>query len=208
MLSAISHAGLSANRLIAAFAGVRASRATTPNRVAPEQTIGRIEGGPVGKSELTEEERVEVRKLEQRDAEVRRHEQTHKSAAGQHASGGPTFEYQEGPDGRQYAVGGEVRIDTSPVEGDPEATIKQMEQIRRAALAPAEPSAQDRQVAAQAASAANRARAELAREKAGETGDPPDAESDRHHTDADRKHAASIAAQEPARPGQFIDVAA
>ena len=53
-----------------------------------------------------------------------------------------------GPDGNRYAIGGEVSIDVAPVDGDPEATIAKMEIVKAAALAPAEPSAQDRKVAA------------------------------------------------------------
>lgn len=111
--------------------------------------------------ELTEEEQEQVQKLKERDQEVRRHEAAHKAAAGQHASGGPTFDLQRGPDGKQYAVGGEVQIDTSPVEGDPAATIRKMETIRRAALAPADPSSQDRAVADEASRKAQKARQEL-----------------------------------------------
>lgn len=118
-------------------------------------------------TELTDEEQKQVEQLKQRDREVRQHEQAHLAAAGGNAIGGPTFEYQTGPDGKRYAVGGEVQIDTSPVEGDPEATIAKMQQIRAAALAPANPSAQDRQVAAQAAAEARDARAELARSPSG-----------------------------------------
>ena len=100
-------------------------------------------------NELSDQERQAVAKLKATDREVRAHEQAHATAGGQHA-GAPSYEYQRGPDGRQYAVGGEVPIDTSPVPGDPEATIDKMEVVKRAALAPAEPSGQDRSVAAQA----------------------------------------------------------
>ena len=40
-----------------------------------------------------------------------------------------------------------MAIDVSPVAGDPRATIEKADQVKRAALAPAEPSPQDRQVA-------------------------------------------------------------
>lgn len=110
-------------------------------------------------------EQAEVRKLKDRDAEVRRHEQAHQSAAGQYASGGASFEYETGPDGRRYAVSGEVQIDTSAVQGDPQATITKMQQIRRAALAPGSPSSQDRAVASQASKAEQQARAELAEQR-------------------------------------------
>lgn len=100
--------------------------------------------------DLSEEEQEVVDELKSIDREVRTHEQAHIAAAGGHARGGPTYSYEQGPDGQQYAVGGEVAIDTSPVSGDPEATIEKARTVRRAALAPAEPSAQDRAVAAAA----------------------------------------------------------
>lgn len=87
------------------------------------------------------------------------------AAAGSLATGGMNLTYDRGPDGRMYAVGGEVNIDTSSVPGDPEANIEKAEKIRRAALAPAEPSATDRRVAAEAAQMAAKARMELAKER-------------------------------------------
>ncbi len=125
----------------------------------------------IADSTLTPEEEARVRELRQRDAEVRRHEAAHKAGAGSVASGAPSFEYTTGPDGKRYAVGGEVSIDTSPVSGNPQATIAKMQQIRRAALAPAQPSAQDRAIAAQSAAAEQQARAELAEERRGESDD-------------------------------------
>jgi len=125
----------------------------------------------VSGKELTEQEQAQVRKLKKRDAEVRRHEQAHKAAAGSAASGGPSFEYETGPDGKRYAVGGEVQIDTAQVSGDPQATIDKMRQVRRAALAPGNPSAQDRAVAAQAQAAERKAQAELRKERSGSATD-------------------------------------
>lgn len=120
------------------------------------------DGPPSGPTEeLTEEQQKQVTELKQRDAEVRSHEQAHVAAGGPYVTGGPTYEYQEGPDGRRYAVGGEVQIDTSPVDGDPEATIQKAQVVRAAALAPAEPSSQDLAVAAAATQMAAQAQAEL-----------------------------------------------
>lgn len=120
---------------------------------------------PTDNMELTDDERQEVRELKERDREVRSHEQTHMAAAGAHALGRPTFQYTTGPDGKRYAVGGEVNIDTGAVAGDPRATIQKMQQVRRAALAPGNPSAQDRAVAARAQAAERRAQAELAEQR-------------------------------------------
>lgn len=100
--------------------------------------------------------------LQQRDREVRAHEQAHISASGGLASGGARFSFQQGPDGKQYAIGGEVNIDTSPGR-TPQETINKAQQIRAAALAPADPSPQDRSVAAEASEMEAQARAELAK---------------------------------------------
>ena len=74
---------------------------------------------------LSKEEQAQVAKLKARDAEVRAHEQAHKNVGGQYA-GAISYEFQKGPDGRSYAVGGEVPIDASEIAGDPEATIEKM----------------------------------------------------------------------------------
>lgn len=110
--------------------------------------------------ELTEAEAQEVDKLAQRDQEVRTHEQAHIAAGGVYVRGGAHYELERGPDGKNYAIGGEVSIDTSPVSGDPDATIQKMQIIRNAALAPADPSATDHAVAAEAGRVASAARAE------------------------------------------------
>ena len=110
--------------------------------------------------DLSPEELKQISQLKQRDAEVRAHEQAHISASGGYALGGATYSYQTGPDNRRYAIGGEVKLDTSPLK-DPEATIAKMAIIRRAALAPAEPSAQDRRVALYATQEQNKAQLEL-----------------------------------------------
>lgn len=112
-------------------------------------------------SELTQEEKLLVAELENVDTEVRAHEMAHIAAGGEYITSGATFSYQQGPDGKSYAVGGEVSIDTSSEPGDPEATLQKMRQVRAAALAPAQPSSQDLKVASNAASQATKAMAEI-----------------------------------------------
>lgn len=110
-----------------------------------------------------------IQELKSRDQAVRAHELAHLAAAGQFARGGAQFEYRVGPDGKRYAVGGEVSIDSSR-ESDPQQTLEKAEAIRQAALAPADPSSQDRRVAMQATAMAAQARVEIAREQSqGET---------------------------------------
>ncbi len=101
-----------------------------------------------------------VSQLQRRDREVRAHEQAHLRAGGAHVRGGAHFEYRKGPNGKQYAVGGEVRIDTAEVPGDPEATAEKMRVVRAAALAPVSPSPQDYRVAATATRIENQMRLE------------------------------------------------
>src|SRR5258708_1411816 len=106
---------------------------------------------------------AELALLAETDRHVRSHEQAHLAAAGQYARSGASYQYQTGPDGKQYAIGGEGSIDTSPVPGDPAATAQKARVVQAAANAPADPSTQDRQVAAQAARMEQQAVLELAR---------------------------------------------
>jgi hypothetical protein len=124
---------------------------------------------------LTPEEEDQVQELKARDQEVRQHEQAHMAAAGSYASGGPQFEYQTGPDGKEYAIGGHVSIDTSKASS-PEATIAKAKQVQRAALAPADPSPQDVKVAAQASQMMMEAQRELSEQKAEEQKSPKETE--------------------------------
>ncbi|MFT4811047.1 MAG: hypothetical protein ACI9LX_004416 [Paraglaciecola sp.] len=118
------------------------------------------------KQQQQQAEQQQLNELKQRDAEVRAHEQAHASLGGQYANS-PQYEYETGPDGRRYAVGGEVTIDISEAS-TPEETIRKAQQVKAAALAPAEPSAQDLRVATEATQMALEARTEIANAKAEE----------------------------------------
>ncbi len=132
------------------------------------ETGGDTSRGPDG-AQLSDSDQKRLRELQARDREVRAHEQAHLSAAGGHAKGGASYTYERGPDQRMYDVGGEVQVDTSKVANDPVATLRKAQVIRRAALAPVNPSAQDRQVAADAARMEAEARTEIASEKTEES---------------------------------------
>ncbi len=112
-------------------------------------------------------EAEKIRELQQRDREVRVHEQAHAAVGGAY-SGQPTFTLERGPDGRSYAVSGEVSIDTTPVANDPEATLQKAETIYRAAMAPTEPSSADRAIAAKAGKMAAEARREISEKNIGD----------------------------------------
>jgi hypothetical protein len=133
-----------------------------PEKKAEANTSTSSQTKSTNSLERSPEEEKLIQELRATDREVRAHEMAHQAAAGGLSKGGPTFEYQSGPDGQRYAVSGEVQIDTSGVSGDPEATLQKAQQIQRAALAPAQPSAQDRSVAVAAAAMAAEARAEIA----------------------------------------------
>lgn len=154
---------------------------TATNRTTSSKDSETRKPSPPGSdARLSEPEKQLLRDLRTRDSQVRAHEQAHLGAAGALARGGPSFTTQRGPDGRLYAIGGEVSVDTSAVGNDPEATIRKAEQIRRAALAPADPSAQDLAVAAQATAQAQQARTQLATQRIEEirTSSSPDPASE------------------------------
>ncbi len=113
--------------------------------------------------QLSEDERRQVRSLQARDREVRAHEAAHQAAGGALA-GAASFTLQKGPDGRSYAVGGEVPINAGPIAGDPDATIAKLRTVKRAALAPAEPSSADRRIASSADSGVRQAQLEKRRQ--------------------------------------------
>ncbi len=105
----------------------------------------------------------QITQLAARDREVRAHEQAHMAAGGPYA-GAASYTYERGPDGVNYAIGGEVPIDVSPA-ATPAQTIEKAQVVKRAALAPAEPSPQDRKVASLASAMEQQARAELLQER-------------------------------------------
>ena len=112
--------------------------------------------------EPSEADRRRVEELKSTDRAVRAHEAAHMAAGGSLVTSGASYSYETGPDGQRYAVAGEVGIDTSKGR-TPEETLARAQQIRAAALAPADPSGQDRAVAAAATKMAADARAEIAR---------------------------------------------
>lgn len=116
---------------------------------------------------LSKLEAEKLKKLKETDRKVRQHENAHQMAAGTLFKG-KSLKYTAGPDGKRYAVSGEVQIDVAPVPNNPEATIRKMQQVKRAALAPADPSMQDRKIASEAARKESKARMEILKENISE----------------------------------------
>lgn len=132
------------------------------NNAQSEQTSNTDPKKPNGEA-FTEAELAKIEDLKARDEEVRVHENAHKTAGGQFA-GSPSYSYTTGPDGKRYITDGEVSIDLGE-ESDPQATIDKMQQVKRAALAPAQPSGQDRNVYNQANQIEAQARQDLNEQK-------------------------------------------
>ena len=137
----------------------QSSRDVNDRTQADEQAQARRQQDEQEQRQLEVEQR-QVQQLAERDREVKAHEQAHQAVGGQYA-GAMSLTYERGPDGKNYAIGGEVPIDTGKIANDPQATLDKAETIRRAALAPAEPSSQDRRVASQAIQIGLEARAEI-----------------------------------------------
>ena len=132
---------------------------------------------------LSPEALAQLSKLKARDLEVRQHEAAHLAVAGGLATSGPSYTYHKGPDGVNYAIGGEVGIDTSPGR-TPQETIERAQRVQAAALAPAEPSGPDLAVAAQAQQLEAQARSELALQRA--------AQLNQTYTDGKRSNSGSL----------------
>jgi len=99
-----------------------------------------------GKYDKNDYQRV-LDKLKASDSRIRTHEQAH-------AANGPTrspisYNYQSGPDGKLYAVGGSVRLDTS-LPSDPKEAAFKLSQIQRSASAPSGLSGADANISIQA----------------------------------------------------------
>jgi hypothetical protein len=99
-------------------------------------------------SQLSVDEQALVQKLQSRDTEVKAHEAAHQAAGGG-MTGGASYSYEKGPDGRMYAIGGEVSISTKS-GSTPQEEIANARQVQAAAMAPANPSSQDFSVASSA----------------------------------------------------------
>jgi hypothetical protein len=139
---------------------VSAGRAASGEETADETSAANAPRSRNGEA-LSEDDLHEIEKLKATDRKVRQHEQAHVAAGGDLVTSGPNYGYVQGPDGQRYAVSGEVGIDTSPGR-TPEETLRRAARIRAAALAPADPSPQDRNVAAQAARMQMQAAQEIA----------------------------------------------
>ena len=149
--------------------GTNGTNSTNEANGTPD-AAGSGKAGGGDSMELSPEAKKMVAELKARDQQVRAHEAAHLAAGAGIAKGGAQFTTQRGPDGNMYAIGGEVPIDAGAVPGDPRATLAKAQQISAAALAPADPSPQDRAVAAQARQMAAQASAEMMRDPDAATG--------------------------------------
>lgn len=155
-LNSNDHASASKLKLVAAAS----LPASTPSVAKPDPVHPPKKVLPVSSAELSDAALAEISRLKARDTQLRQHEQAHLSASAGIDVSRASFTYQKGPDGVSYAVGGDVRIDTSGGR-TPADTLARADMIRDVALAPADPSASDRRVAAQARQMAQQASAEL-----------------------------------------------
>lgn len=164
---------------------------------------------------LNAEDLKKLTELKARDREVRTHESAHQAAGGQHA-GAMSLTYERGPDGAQYAVSGEVSIDVAPVAGNPQATIEKMRTVRAAAMAPAQPSSQDRAVASQAMQTMLQAQSEISvgensdTSSATETKDAPEEDSDQslssRQADDTYRSVFALTDEQDAQQSSFLDI--
>jgi len=165
-------------------------------------------------------EQQTIKELQLRDREVRSHELAHATAGGPY-TGSPSYSFEVGPDGKKYAVEGEVSVDLEPIDGNPRATIAKMQKVYNAALAPANPSIQDMRIANAAAQQIARAQSQLlneanevAQEDNNETGVSAstrgtfsaESANDRDDRDFDQLINDTLASQEAIAPSRSVDI--
>ena len=143
---------------------------------APRREAAAAVASTTGRAGLSEADLRVISALQTSDRVVHAHEMAHMAAGAGLVTRGASYTYQTGPDGQRYAVGGEVGIDVSPGR-TPQESLAKAERIRAAALAPADPSAQDLQVAASAAQMAMEARMEISASASSASGAAGRAES-------------------------------
>lgn len=184
----VQEPGTSADPLQPGTSQETPSPTQAPQETAPDAANRTEKKAANGKAELTPEQVAQLTKLRARDREVRQHEAAHLAASGGLAVSGASFSYQKGPDGVNYAVGGEVQIDTSSGR-TPQESLERARTIQAAALAPAQPSGQDKAVAAAAQKMELQARAELAQQTTQKKSDKK-AEGKEEVTEPDPAHPA------------------
>lgn len=150
--------------------GKKASSRSPVDPSADKEEIDKETSFFTGTTQITDEEYKIIQQLQKRDAEVRAHEQAHAAIAGQYAAGTASYTYETGPNGKRYAVGGEVPIDVSK-DSTPQETLQKMQVVAKAAMAPLNPSAADRRIAARAAMISAQARMEIQQEKSDSSAD-------------------------------------
>lgn len=141
-----------------------ASSSGSGETAAPAKTPAPEKGTRYTASTLTSEQERQVAELQQIERNVVAHEQAHMAAGHGVITSGPNYTYTYGPDGKRYATGGEVGIDTA-AERTPEANIDKGILIQAAALAPKDPSPQDYQVAAIGGRLETQGRSDLSRQQ-------------------------------------------
>lgn len=149
---------------IAKLRGEQTEHKPSAVEAKPEQSR-RGQSDSVNTAELDTTEVAQVRELAAASRKVQAHEAAH-AAVGGVLAGSKSFRYVTGPDGVRYAVAGEVSIEFGQSADNPELTMRNASQVRAAALAPADPSSQDLQVAAQASQIVQQAQQDLAKLRA------------------------------------------
>ncbi len=116
--------------------------------------IGRLSGNKVMVAKPRPD--IEVRnddpalqRIKNIDRNVRLHENSHASADGVQTIGTARYKYAEGPDGKLYAVGGEVTVAVQS-SGKPEDNLRAARALRSSALSSDNPSPADFAAAADA----------------------------------------------------------
>lgn len=142
---------------------LRKTKTSDEKKLAKEEEEKKNQEKSKSANELSIDEKRLVQDLQSRDTEVRAHEAAHQGAGGG-MTGGASYTHQQGPDGRMYAIGGEVSISIQSGGSTPQEAVRNAQQAIAAAMAPSDPSGQDFAVASSAMVMLVKAQQQLAKE--------------------------------------------
>lgn len=146
----------------------------TPQPV--QSMVSRYQPKPAAVKMGSPDSETEVRQMDDKSRKITNHENKHAAILRDSGTGvadaKPQLTQKQGPDGRQYAVAGEVNTDLRPVPGNPKATEHKAEAVYRSAIGDTDRSESDNQAARQALFSAQEARQAKSQQPAGNDSGP------------------------------------
>ncbi len=142
----VSNLGVLVARSRADHAALARAQQVRIGQILRQERAAKLRGAAVDSRGTTLGERYLINQLRARDRKVRAHELLH-YRTGRPYTRAPEYWFVTGPRGRRFAITGVTLFDTTLDTSDPEQAIRKLQALKRAALAPRDPSRIDLRVA-------------------------------------------------------------